>query len=816
MADGGESRFGTAVFAAGLALAGLAGPQAPGIAHADEPGPEPATTAASEKQEPVAQEVRAARGTRAAVAGSVAERTERTERVRSRTAKAALPPQQREAAASETGAPAGDPRVAGPIPLPAPSAEMNAPRPADVVVGDLSDLRPGNDPAAPAVAPLAWSALANARRELSARPKALAAPPGIAAAPVVPVLTDGIINGTVAAAGSAGFPLFYTILTTPDQGGKLTLNGDTGRFAYLPDYGLLTAGGTERFSVAVSEKTPIVAVLESLIDISEVRNAIRGIVASLQQIPIVNTLLAPIIGSSAIAPIAVDTGLLVPSPADTPVAYTVKVTSFDDIPISSNYYPATGLQAGQTAPTVYTTAGLSSPGQTDPYLEWDPSIVFVNLVPGVGPLREAGYNVVTWDSRGKAASGGVLEMGAPQFEGRDASVLIDYFTAQGWTSVDAAGDPMIGMVGGSYGGGMQLVDAAADARIKAIVPGIAWNSLKNSLYPQNTFNTLWGALLPILLASQGARVNPEIYLAALTGVLFGSISQTARDLLARTGPGERADDITAATLLIQGIPDTTFPLNEAVTNAELLAAAGTPVKMIWYCGGHGVCLNPQNPGQDDLILDSTLGWLDRYVRGEAPAQDIPTFRWVDQFGQFFGSDLMPFDPEFNGDPITAAGPGGLLPIVAALGGGGPSLAALPLSLLATGPALNAVRLSVKSTSASRQIQIVGSPDLSFTYAGVGLATHLYAQIIDDQTGLVLANAVTPIPVTLDGQTRTVDVRLASVAHTLQPGSSLTLQLTNAGLPFLAPLALGLVDVQSIRVSLPTVADGVAVAVSPTA
>ena len=70
------------------------------------------------------------------------------------------------------------------------------------------------------------------------------------------------------------------------------------------------------------------------------------------------------------------------------------------------------------------------------------------------------------------------------------------------------------MVGGSYGGGIQLVTATIDPRIDAIVPGIAWNTLNSSLYPKQAFKTAWGTLLILDLMEAGARINPQIYRAS--------------------------------------------------------------------------------------------------------------------------------------------------------------------------------------------------------------------------------------------------------------------------------------------------------------
>ena len=48
--------------------------------------------------------------------------------------------------------------------------------------------------------------------------------------------------------------------------------------------------------------------------------------------------------------------------------------------------------------------------------------------------------------------------------------------------------------------------------------------------------------------------------------------------------------ITAPTLLIQGTADTLFTLDEAIRNYGILRSKRVPTRMIWFCGGHGVCL----------------------------------------------------------------------------------------------------------------------------------------------------------------------------------------------------------------------------------
>jgi ABC-2 type transport system ATP-binding protein len=90
---------------------------------------------------------------------------------------------------------------------------------------------------------------------------------------------------------------------------------------------------------------------------------------------------------------------------------------------------------------------------------------------------------------------------------------------------------------------------------------------------------------------------------------------------------------------------------------------------------------------------------------------------------------------------------------------------------------------------------------------------VYAQIVDEQTGRVLGNIVTPIPVTLDGQTRTVSValgQLADIAYTAPSGGgTITLQLVGTATPFENLTSIGVINVSNMTLSLPTVGTGVA-------
>jgi ABC-2 type transport system ATP-binding protein len=680
----------------------------------------------------------------------------------------------------------------------------------------------GTSPRTPTDTPASWMALAAARREIATASSSVAAVTSgpIVYVPAAEVVTDaenplaGVITSSVQGTDANGLPLAYAVVSVPSAGGKVNLNPTTGTFAFLPDASVFTSPThSESFSILVHEVTPFVSALAPLEALPIVGTFVDQTLTALYQVPVLNTLLVPLIGNAVVTPITVDVDAV--NPSGNPIAFTTKVISFDGTPISTNFFPALGLQTGQEAPTLLNGPGLGGAGNTDPT-----SVIDVTtMVPGLSELRAAGYNVVTWDPRGEFASGGVLQLDSPAFEGKDVQAIINWVAQQPETQLDSAGDPRMGMVGGSYGGGIQLVTATIDPRVDAIVPTISWNSLTDSLYPKQTFLTSFGTLLVLSLVQAEAQINPQIYSALVTGDLLGLLSPSDVALLDSSGPGALVSKITAPTLLIQGTVDDLFPLQQAIINQQLLAANGIPAKMIWFCGGHGVCLDPgvDPAAQASTILDDELAWVNQYVLEDpdTPADTIPAFQWIDQNGEFFSSDVMPSNPAFQGKPISASSTGGTLPIVPLLGGSGPATlpAGAPLGLgLALGTeATNALNLSVPVSGGTH---IVGAPALTITYSGIGTSRAVYAQIVDEQTGRVLGNIVTPIPVTLDGQTRTVSValgQLADIAYTAPSGGGkLTLQLVGSATPFENLTSIGVISVSNMTLSLPTVKTDVAI------
>lgn len=230
-----------------------------------------------------------------------------------------------------------------------------------------------------------------------------------------------------------------------------------------------------------------------------------------------------------------------------------------------------------------------------------------------------------------------------------------------------------------------------------------------------------------------------------------------------------------------------------------------PAGMLWFCGGHGVCLTHEP--DDSWITEATFAWLDRWVKGDESVDTGPIVTVVDQDGERWTGDDLAAD---EGGEIGAGTGGGTLPLVAE-GGSGPygdldssSVLASIVADIVPGPAENAVEVPITT---SRDALVVGAPRLTFTYRGTvpegPEPTRVFAQLVDEETGTVVGNQVTPVAVTLDGAEHTVEVDLETVAHDLAAGSTLTLQLVATTVSYATPRLGGEVTFSSVEVSLPT-------------
>lgn len=479
------------------------------------------------------------------------------------------------------------------------------------------------------------------------------------------------------------------------------------------------------------------------------------------------------------------------------------ITSFDGTVLRAHWFPKPGTSAGGATgslPTVMKGPGWGTPGDTNATARGDGLFGDMNIL----NLHDAGYNVLTWDPRGFGASKGTITINSPDFEGRDVQVLLDFLAAQPGVQLDKAGDPRVGMVGGSYGGGIQLVTAALDCRVDAIVPTIAWHSLETSLYKNQTYKSGWANFLYDF--SKDRNLDPHIVSAHDEGNATGQISAEDERWFKARGPLDLIKQINIPTLIIQGTVDTLFTLDEGVSNYEMLKARGVPVAMVWYCGGHGVCFT--KAGDQAFNANIATAWLDRYVKGDAAADIGAAFSALDQRGELVTANVFPAKP---GESVTAVGEGTLsldrttyaanVPVK-----GAPSAVLGGIAgTITPSRATNGLDTVISFTQPA---VVLGAPKLSLTYTGTAgtgtLPTRMFAQLVDSDTNLVLGNQATPIALELDGKQHSVSLPLEMVVFSAAAGSKLSLQLVASSPSYVVPQLGGRVDISQLKIELPTV------------
>lgn len=442
---------------------------------------------------------------------------------------------------------------------------------------------------------------------------------------------------------------------------------------------------------------------------------------------------------------------------------TVTVKSFDGVGIVTHFFRAPGLKKGERRPVVMLGHGWGQRGETD------------RKAGQLKPLLRAGYNVVTWNARG-FGSEGAANVDDPRVEGRDVQQLIDWIARQKEVRLDRKGDPRLGMAGPSYGGAIQLIAAGLDRRVDAITPTIAFNSVENSLFRDRVFRSGWGLLLCSSGFMQGNKMDSKVQQACATGLASGTLSPEIEQWFREHGPAYLVRRIKVPTLIMQGTVDTLFTLREGIANYRTIKGNGAPVKMIWFCGGHGVCKDDAGP--ENKLMDATLDWFGRYLRRDESVKTGPGFEYIDQYGVYRSAPRYPVKSKGS---IGASGQGSLKFSRKDIDEYLERKSEMPKGGLPFPPYVMVAEVSRKAVNVelpSTRGQIVGVPRVTLRYKGVAQKpnTALFAQIIDRKTGRVVGNQATPLPVILDGRSRTVTRDLEALSYKLGPSTRLELQI----------------------------------------
>jgi len=405
----------------------------------------------------------------------------------------------------------------------------------------------------------------------------------------------------------------------------------------------------------------------------------------MRRTPLAAALLSLVSGAALTAPTLTTADAAEPAYSVTTLHFEVTVGPDDDQVcdvVGDLYVPATASST-RKVPAILTTNGFGGSK---------------NDQAGIGKtFASRGYAVLSYSGLGFGGSGCRITLDDPDWDGKAGRQLVGYLGGKsGVAFIDAAhtqpapvltmvqrdtrdhlgrvstNDPRVGMVGGSYGGGIQFATASVDPRVDTIVPLITWNYLPYSLDPNNTAQITNGQTTGVTTSTPGA-------IKLFWGLGFSGLGLTG-DLKNGQVPGDPlpcpnfADwvcpalvtagttgffqpDATAAahhasvasylprikipTLLIQGENDTLFNLNEAIATYRALQTQGAEVKMIWQSWGHS---GPAAPGEIDLAdLDPAaqyetgrvLNWFEHHLKGRAvgTGPEFSYFRpWVSYTG----------------------------------------------------------------------------------------------------------------------------------------------------------------------------------------
>lgn len=357
----------------------------------------------------------------------------------------------------------------------------------------------------------------------------------------------------------------------------------------------------------------------------------------------------------------------------TPMTYTVMTGPNDDLEVTldTDLYVPSNATAATPAPAILTTHGF---GNDKGVPEQRANAAF---------LASHGYVVMSYTSQGFGASSSCIALDGLDYDVKNASSLIDVLTEMDIVAKEAPGDPQIGMLGGSYGGGLLALVGGTDDRVDALAIGRTWHSLQFSLdpnnwiadpataynldnYEQGVFKREWTSLffaLGVAAPAQGTGgCDPVTQQLEFPGAVpcpgyipgiceinamleaTGDSTETGRAIIARSSFQQVIDDLTTPTMFLQGLPDTLFTPTEATAGFTALQERGVDTAMIWHSGGHGgyQALDGEAEaygGQYDETPESqarfaasylprrTLQWMDKYVRGQDELDTGPAFAW---------------------------------------------------------------------------------------------------------------------------------------------------------------------------------------------
>ena len=268
---------------------------------------------------------------------------------------------------------------------------------------------------------------------------------------------------------------------------------------------------------------------------------------------------------------------------------------------------------------------------------------------------DAGFGVVSVDQRGHGESEGQANIQDPTKETEDIKAVIDRIASFDWVEHDRrngkvlANDPVLGAIGGSYGGGYQTMtalDEIADegrTRFNALAPEITWFDLPESLAPEDVPRSAWTTVLYAAGSSMVPQYVHEGYAWGAStgqwpnGTLYGEKVPGAVDIdteLSKHGPSwfvKKGVRLNIPVLQRQGTSDNLFNLNQGlkIFDRALTRKAKKKSLFVAYNGGHALpnAFPPGTAAGDDACSGNfaklTIRFFQRTLYGRSGKGLLP-------------------------------------------------------------------------------------------------------------------------------------------------------------------------------------------------
>ncbi|HEX2074658.1 MAG TPA: alpha/beta fold hydrolase, partial [Geodermatophilus sp.] len=304
------------------------------------------------------------------------------------------------------------------------------------------------------------------------------------------------------------------------------------------------------------------------------------------------------------------------------------------------------------------------------------------------------------------------------------------------------------------------------------------------------------------------RFRADICAAYQVAASTGTLTPEIDAVLDRSSPAGVLDRITAPTLLVQGTQDSLFGLDHADANARGIAAAGTPVKVVWFAGGHDAQASER---VTERLREQVAGWFDWHLRGEGedPGTGFefpaPTGLGARVGNVQGGSQTVVADgyPGLEGaDPAertAVALEGSLQPVVTPAGGTPAAITTVP-GLGSLGAALGGTAVEIPGQFAAfdsrplpSAVEVVGAPTVDLAVASPSGSATLFAKLYDvgPDGAMTLPSGLTA-PLSLTGLSADptapteVTVTLPGIVHRFEAGHTMRLVVSSTDQAYALP------------------------------